>query len=62
MDLKCCRLKQQDRLAEFFVADVTARTAADLLGVNRKTAAYFITGCDKSLLKRWTEALPSRGK
>ena len=43
MDLKHCRLteKQQDRLAEFFVAGVTARTAADLLGVNRKTAAYF---------------------
>jgi len=43
MDLKRCRLteKQQDRLAEFFVAGVTARTAADLLGVNRKTAAYF---------------------
>lgn len=43
MDLRRCRLteKQQDRLAEFFVAGVTARTAADLLGVNRKTAAYF---------------------
>jgi transposase len=43
MDLRYCRLteKQQDRLAEFFVAGVTARTAADLLGVNRKTAAYF---------------------
>ena len=43
MDLRHCRLteKQQDRLAEFFVAGVTARTAADLLGVNRKTAAYF---------------------
>ncbi len=43
MDLKRCRIKekQQDRLAEFFVAGVTARTAADLLGVNRKTAAYF---------------------
>jgi transposase len=43
MDLTRCRLtgKQQDRLAEFFVAGVTARTAADLLAVNRKTAAYF---------------------
>ena len=43
MDLKRCRLteKQQERLAEFFVAGVTARTAADLLDVNRKTAAYF---------------------
>jgi transposase len=43
MDLKRCRLteKQQDQLAEFFVAGVTARTAADLLEINRKTAAYF---------------------
>jgi transposase len=43
MDLKRCRIteKHQDRLAEFFVASVTARTAADLLGLNRKTAAYF---------------------
>lgn len=39
---RCCLTeKQRDRLAEFFVAGVTARTAADLLGVNRKTAAYF---------------------
>jgi transposase len=43
MHVSRCRLteKQQDRLAEFFVAGATARTAADLLGVNRKTAAYF---------------------
>lgn len=43
MRLSGCRLteKQQTRLAEFFVAGVTARVAADLAGVNRKTAAYF---------------------
>lgn len=43
MHVSRCRLteKEQDRLAEFFVAGATARTAADLLGVNRKTAAYF---------------------
>jgi len=43
MDLKHCRLteKQQARLAEFIVAGMTARTAAYLIGVNRKTAAYF---------------------
>ena len=43
MKLKRCRLteKQQDRLLEFFVAGVTARTAADLAGVNKTTAAYF---------------------
>src|SRR5271156_2993334 len=43
MDLKRCRIteKDQDRLAEFFVAGVTARTAADLLEINRKSPAYF---------------------
>jgi transposase len=43
MDLKRCRIteKDQGRLAEFFVGGVTARTAADLLGINRKSAAYF---------------------
>lgn len=43
MHLSGCRLtdKIQDRLAEFFVGGVTARTAADLLDVNRKSAAYF---------------------
>ena len=43
MHVSRCRLteKQQDRLAEFFVGGVTARTAADLAGVNHKTAAFF---------------------
>ena len=43
MHVSHCRLteKQQDRLAEFFAASVTARAAADLLGINRKTAAFF---------------------
>ena len=32
---------KQNRLVEHFVAGTTARTAADLVGVNRKTAAYY---------------------
>jgi len=32
---------KQDRLLEHFVAGTTARTAASLCGVNRKTAAYY---------------------
>lgn len=32
---------KQDRLIEHFVAGTTARTAASLCGVNRKTAAFF---------------------
>jgi len=43
MHVSRCRLteKQQDRLAEFFVAGVTARSAADLVGLNHKTGAFF---------------------
>ena len=32
---------KQGKLLEFFVAEVTARNAAKILGVNTKTAAYF---------------------
>ena len=32
---------KQDRLIEHFVAGATARTAASLCGVNRKTAAFY---------------------
>ena len=32
---------RQDRLIEHFVAGTTARTAASLCGVNRKTAAFY---------------------
>ena len=43
MHVSYCRLKekQQDRLAEYFIAGVAARTAADLAGVNRKSAVFF---------------------
>ena len=33
--------KAQERLIEHFVAETTARCAAELVGVNRKTAAYY---------------------
>ena len=32
---------KQDRLIEHFVAGTTARCAADLINVNRKTAIYY---------------------
>ena len=32
---------KQNKLIEHFVAGTTARTVADLVGVNRKTAAYY---------------------
>lgn len=33
--------KEQERLIEYFVAGTTARCTADLVDINRKTAAYF---------------------
>ena len=46
------RLSQykQDRLIEHFVAGSTARTAASLVGVNRKTAAYYFLRLRKIIL------------
>ena len=43
MDMRRSRLSQskQDRLIEHFVAGTTARCAANLVGVNFKTSAYF---------------------
>lgn len=43
MGLKRCKLKDsvQRKLLEFFVAEVTARTAADLMGIQVNTAALF---------------------
>ena len=33
--------KKQNKLIEHFVAGTTARCPSDLVGVNRKTAAYY---------------------
>ena len=43
MGLKRCKLRDsvQRKLLEFFVAEVTARTAADLMGIQVNTAALF---------------------
>jgi transposase len=43
MAMRKCRLskEKQLRLIEHFVAGTTARCAADLVGVNVKTAAYY---------------------
>jgi transposase len=43
MGLKRCRLRDKDqrKLLEFFVAEVTARAAADLMGIQVNTAALF---------------------
>ncbi len=63
MHVSRCRLteKQQDRLAEFFVASVTARAAADLLDINRKTAAFFYHRLREIIAEQLDQAAPFAG-
>jgi transposase-like protein len=53
--------KTQDRLAEFFVGGVTARSAADLVGVNRQTAAYFFHRLRQLIAEQLEDAMPVEG-
>jgi transposase len=64
MHVRGCRLteKQQDRLAEFFVAGVTARTAADLAVVNRKTAALFYHRLRQIIARELEHSAPVAGE
>jgi len=64
MNLKRCRLteKKQDRLLEFFVGEMTARTAADLAGVNKTTAAYFFHRLREIIVWKLDETSPLAGE
>ncbi len=64
MRLKRCRLteKQQDRLLEFFVGEMTARTAADLAGVNKTTAACFFHRLREIIAWQLDEMSPLAGE
>jgi transposase len=64
MQVSRCRLteKQQDRLAEFFVAGVTARSAADLVGINHKTAAFFFHRLREVIAEQLTQSAPFGGE
>jgi transposase len=63
MRVSRCRLteKQQDRFAEFFVAGVTARSAADLVGVNHKTGAFFYHRLREIIADQLTQSAPFAG-
>jgi transposase-like protein len=63
MRISSCRVKEktQDRLAEFFVGGVTARSAADLARVNRKTAAYFFHRLRQIIARQLEDHLPLEG-
>ena len=58
MRISSCRLKEktQDRLAEFFVGGVTARSA--LVGVNRTTGAYFFHRLRQRIAEQLEDAMP----
>ena len=64
MHISGCRLSEkcQDRLAEFFVGGVTARTAADLLAINRKTAAFFFHRLREIIAARIEDSCPLDGQ
>ena len=64
MKLKGCRLteKQQDRLVEFFVGEMTARTVADLVGINKTTGAYFFHRLRAIIAWQLDEASPLAGE
>ena len=64
MRLKHCRLmeKKQERLLEFFVGEMTARTAADLVGVNKTTAAYFYHRLREIIAWQLDEVFPLSGE
>ncbi len=63
MRIRGCRLKEktQDRLSELFVGGVTARSAADLAHVNRKTAAYFFHRLRQIIARQLEDSLPVEG-
>jgi transposase len=64
MDMRKSRLSQskQDRLIEHFVAGTTARCAADLVGVNFKTAAYFYHRLREIIFLATAEETPFTGE
>jgi transposase len=63
MSIKRCRIstKQQLRLLELFVAESTARTAADLVGVHRNSAALFYHKLRELIAGKITEVDPEFG-
>ena len=64
MRIHRCRLveKQQDRLAELFISCCTARTAADLCGVNIKSATYFYHRLREIIARNLAEEAPFDGE
>jgi transposase len=51
-----------NKLLEYFIAEVTARTAADLAGVNKDTAALFFHKIRLTITKKLLETIPFDGE
>lgn len=64
MSLKHCRLskKEQVRLVEFFVLEVTARSAADLLGLQANTVALFYRKLREIITEKIADNVPFDGE
>jgi len=64
MHVSRCRLteKQQDHLAELFIAGSTARTAADLCGVNSKSAILFYHRLRLLIAQSLADSTPFEGE
>ncbi|MGO1003721.1 IS1595 family transposase [Lysobacter sp. CA196] len=60
MAITRCRISkiQQNKLLELFVAQVTARTAADLIGIHRNSAALYYHKLRQCLATRMAEIEP----
>ena len=63
MSLSRCRIcrKQQVRRLELFVAEVTARTAADVTGLHRNSAALYYPKLRHLIANKRAEAEPEFG-
>jgi transposase len=63
MGITRCKLskKQQRRLLEFFVLEVTARSAADLLGIHSNTTALFYRKIREIIATQLDTAFPEPG-
>ena len=63
MDLRYSRLttNKRNRLLEFFVAGATARTAAEVVGVNRNTARLFFHRLRVIILEEQEKCSPFAG-
>ncbi len=64
MGIKRCKLRRKDqkKLLEFFVAEVTARSAADILGFQANTVALFYRKVRQMIIEHLPDIAPEQGE